>query len=195
MDWPKQNTGLFAVATCAFCPSEDLFSLREYDSLDGMEPYGRYDIGAGQTEAEAITAAEANGPSSWCLVQLGFSRWGYFCYTSFDNQICSTWQNPDFDYQYTDAWEASVDDEPGCYEYRRLRFKRERTALLPNTAYDVTMDVYRDVMGGTEWSLYATLTDTITTDATGRLVWEADVPHARGYKTWVAPRTFTATQA
>jgi len=191
MEWPPQNTGLFAVAPCALCPVQDLFSLREYDSLDGLEPRGRYDIAFGQTEAEAIVAVETNGPAPWNVIAFGFGRFGAFCFGSFGTMGTTDFLDPIFDYQYTDAWEAS-DDTPLCYEYRRLRFKRELTGLSPSTSYDVSMDVERREMGGT-WAAYATLTDTIVTDSTGRLTWEDDVPHARGYETWIAARTFVAT--
>ena len=193
MDWPKQNTGVFAVATCAFCEVENLFSLREYDSLDGMEPAGKYYIGYDTTEAQGIVAAEANGPAPWNLISTGYWRWGSFCGSSIATMTNTDFKNADLDYTFTDTWEPS-DDTFSCFEYRRLRFKRELSGLNPNTAYSVSMNVERRPIGGT-WAAYATLTDTVTTDATGRLIWEDDVPHSRGYETWIAARTFAAVPA
>ena len=194
MIWPPQDTDLFAVAPCAFCPVEDLFSLREYDSVSGMEPMGRYYAGYGQTEAEGIALAEADGPAPWNVVATGFWRYGGSCGISYESLSNTIFKDIGYDYRYTDIWEAMSDDPSSCYAYRRLRFKREITGLTPSTEYNVAMNVERRVIDGT-WSAYATITTAVMTDSTGRLTWEDDVPHARGYETWIAARTFIATPA
>lgn len=191
--WPPQDTGVFAVALCAFCVI-DLFWLRDYASVNTSEPAGKYDIvwdEGGEvliSEAAAIAAAEANGPARWNWVAGDIT---YLCARPTYGLMGGVGLDPLFDYLYTDTWQPSA-GVSGCYNYRRLRFRRIRSGYVPGTTYDCAMQVERRPLGGT-WAAYATITATLTADSVGVISWEDDCPHAREYETWIAARTFAAT--
>lgn len=203
-EWPPQNTGLFAPPMCVVCcaPSVDKFELREYDANDGSDPVGQLVIDGETitTEAQAIAAVEATGPVvTWNYVadSFYFSPWNIFRIMMPDGV---DFYNSTFDYHYTDAWENSG-NVMGVWCYSHMRFRRSKGGYNPGARYNCTMEVYRRQMlgsygdSGEAWALFATITATLTADPTGTIVWEADVPHARGFETWIKARTFSATPA
>ncbi|MBK8477802.1 MAG: hypothetical protein IPL39_16300 [Opitutaceae bacterium] len=56
------------------------------------------------------------------------------------------------------------------------------------------MELHRKAYPAGAWTLYATLTDTLTASRTGALVW-SEIPIARGYSSWVKAVSFSTTPA
>lgn len=75
------------------------------------------------------------------------------------------------------------------FTYYRAKFRYTRTGMMPSTTYAISVELYRDPTGGFATTPYATLSDSVTTDADGVLIWEAEVPFARGFITAADPAT------
>ena len=100
-----------------------------------------------------------------------------------------------WDYVATASYQPATPGVEGSYEWLRMKYRRTKGGFIPGAEYVCTMEVYRTVFGAGDWALYATLEETLTADATGTLIWEDEIPFARGYSTWVKARSFSAIPA
>lgn len=72
------------------------------------------------------------------------------------------------------------------FAYQESQFQIEKTGLLPDTSYAVTVDVMRQVFGTGSFELYQTITVAGETDGSGNLtISDQDVPNLVGYETYV----------
>lgn len=127
------------------------------------------------TEEAAIAWAQEQAP--------GWSSWGSVSMDAF------------WDYYHRSEYQASTPGVEGGYVWGRMKFRRTKGGFTPGAQYVCTMEAYRAVAETYDFALYATLEETLTADASGTLVWEDEIPFARGYSTWVKARSFTATPA
>jgi hypothetical protein len=81
------------------------------------------------------------------------------------------------------------------FDYREVKWRVVRNGLLPATSYDVSVDIMRRVYGSMgAFSLYATLVETVVTDANGNLFVEAYVPNDAGFESYAkGPITIAET--
>ena len=127
------------------------------------------------TEEAAIAWAQEQAP--------GWSAWETF-------PMDASW-----DYAFRSEYQAATPGVVGGYVWQRMEFRRTKGGFTPGVSYVCTMEVYRAVAETYDFALYATLEETLTADSSGTLVWEGEVPFARGYSTWIKARSFAATPA
>lgn len=71
------------------------------------------------------------------------------------------------------------------FDYREVKWRVIRNGLLPSTSYDVSVDIMRRAYpGGGSFSLYATVVETVVTDAAGNLYVESFVPNDPGFESY-----------
>lgn len=98
----------------------------------------------------------------------------------------SDWSIVGLDAYVIDTW-IPWDGMSTLVDWSRLDFRRTHNNYIPSTSYDVTMEVYRDGVS------YATLADTVMSDATGTIVWSGAYPHSRGHTFNLIGSSFAAT--
>jgi len=100
-----------------------------------------------------------------------------------------------WDYAFKSEYQAATPGVVGGYVWQRMKFRRTKGGFTPGAQYVCTMEAYRAPAETYDFALYATLEETLMADSSGTLVWEGEVPFARGYSTWIKARSFTATPA
>lgn len=152
-----------------------------YSTGGGIYPNGRA-VGTATATLSNVCTEEA--AIAWAQEQTpGWSAWEVFPMDAF------------WDYAFRSEYQASTPGVEGGYVWGRMKFRRTKGGFTPGASYVCTMEAYRAVAETYDFALYATLEGTLTADASGTLVWEGEVPFARGYSTWLKARSFTATPA
>lgn len=152
-----------------------------YPTGGGLYPNGRA-LGTATATLSNVCTEEA--AIAWAQEQVpGWSIWE------------SVEMDASWDYYHKSEYQASTPGVEGGYVWQRMKFRRTKGGFTPGASYVCTMEAYRAVAETFGFALYATIEETLTADASGTLVWEDEVPFARGYSTWIKARSFTATPA
>jgi hypothetical protein len=87
---------------------------------------------------------------------------------------------------------ASYEQRSGfTFNYVEARFQITANNLVPDTVYEVMIDIYRSLYGANNYVLFETIVDTSTTDLSGNFSYLGTIPNTEGYQTYATnPRLF-----
>jgi hypothetical protein len=71
------------------------------------------------------------------------------------------------------------------FAYQEAEYRFTSSSAAPSVEYVATFNVYRRAYGGGAWTLYATGTDSATSDGSGNLTISGAVPNTVGWETYI----------